>query len=140
MPYTRFARLFGAVLLVTNLSGCMSLYDPYAYQKDTSLKVEVLNWMDKAKDSLKRYELPTEYIRLELLKAYEYEKNRPKNIESAQLWAIMTDSTEAGSPMGFLSFWRKKHKLSAAFVEQSKIEVGQNFDRIIRLESLKLKK
>ena len=128
------------LLLALTTSACVSLYDAFAYQQATALKVETLDLMRKGTEPFSQHETRAEDLRLKLLKACEYEKSRPKNSESAQMWRIMTDSTEAGSALGFVEFWKKKGALSPAFVRESQGQVGQNFDRVIRLESLKLKK
>jgi hypothetical protein len=128
------------LLLALVVSACVSLYDSFAYQQATALKVETLDLMDKGTEPFSQHQSQAADLRLKLLKAYEYEKGRPKNDESTGMWRIMTDSTEAGSPVAFLEFWKRKGAVNPAFVREQKEQVGQNFDRVIRLESLKLKK
>ncbi len=128
------------LLLALAVSACVSLYDSFAYQQATALKVETLDLMSKGTEPFSQHQTHADDLRLKLLKAYEYEKSRPKNVESAEMWRIMTDSTEGGSPLAFLELWKKKGAVGKAFVRESQGQVSQNFDRVIKLESLKLKK
>jgi hypothetical protein len=75
-------------------------------------------------------------------KAYEYEKNRPKNTITTEMWQEMIDSN--GHLMGgFLTFWKNKNDkneaLSIAHIRNQKESIGEAFDHIAQLESKKIK-
>lgn len=129
--------LFGAIVLVTSCA-TISKFDQYSYTQATSLKVDALNTMTNASDSFYLYAPEVTQLRTEFSKIYEYEKNKPKNEVTTKMWIVLIDST--GSSLGgFLTRWQKETRLDTAFINQSKILVGQSFDQISELESGKTK-
>lgn len=131
--------LIGLALFV--MSGCrtfMSVFDQYAYQQTTSLKVDALNVMTLATDSFSRHQQEVALLETNLQKIYEYERNRPKNEISVRMWDLLLK--EDGHLLtGFLRRWQQKATLSKAFVDNQKKIVGDAFDQISGLESGKLK-
>ncbi|MBA4358003.1 MAG: hypothetical protein C0405_09805 [Desulfovibrio sp.] len=134
-------RSLAALLLACAwLAGCASIapYSQKAYEQATSLKVEALAVMDKAESPFAGQKAVVEALRLNLDKAYEYAKGRPKNEISTRQWAILKDPSR-NSLGGFLKRWEEKQTLSEAFIAQAKDLVADGFDTVIGLESGKIK-
>lgn len=128
------------ILFFVGLFGCASTiatYDHYAYVQTTDLKVEALALMDKAVDSAIKYLPAIEGIEMKLNKAYEYEKGRPKNEITSNMWELLKnpDKHLLG---GVLKRWRDEKQLSAGFIENEKKIISDAFDIISGLESKKL--
>ena len=128
------------VVALMALASCatISKFDQYSYTQATSIKVDALNIMNGASDSFALHQPAVAQLRTELSKIYEYEKNKPKNEATAKMWLVLIDSSGA-SLGGFLTRWQKETKLDTAFINQSKILIGQSFDQISGLESGKIK-
>ncbi|MBN8876858.1 MAG: hypothetical protein J0I32_04875 [Sphingobacteriales bacterium] len=130
-----------AVIVMTAIfTGCsiISKFDQYAYSQSTSVKVDALNLMDDAVDSVSLHAADIAGVQASIDKIYEYEKNRPKNAISAKMWSVMKDST--GHLFGgFITRWQKEKKLDAVFISESKLLIGDAFDQISQLESGKIK-
>jgi len=140
MSFMKFSTLFGPLCFLV-LLGCastISTYDQYAYVQTTSLKVEALALMDKAIDSVSKYLPAIEKIEIKLNKAYEYEKGRPNNEISTQMWEILR-SPDKHLLGGLLKRWRDEIRLSAGFIDNEKKLIGEAFDIIAGLESKKIK-
>jgi hypothetical protein len=132
--------MIGLVIFL-GLLGCastISTYDQYAYIQTTSLKVEALSLMDKAVDSVGQYLPAIEEIEMKLNKAYEYEKGRPNNEISTQMWEILR-SPDKHLLGGVFKRWRDEKRLNAGFIDNEKKIIGKAFDIIAELESKKIK-
>ena len=132
------AFLFACLLLMAASCSTIAKFDQYSYAQATSLKVDAMNVMSSATDSFKLHTTEVTQLRTNLSKIYEYEKNKPKNIVTTKMWSVLIDST-GGSLGGFLTRWQKKNILDTAFINQSKILIGESFDQISALESGKIK-
>lgn len=137
---TKRAMAFIAIgtLLLASSCATISKFDQYSYTQATSLKVDAMNVMSMATDSFKMHNADVAQLRTDLSKIYEYEKNKPKNVITTKMWSVLIDSTGA-SLGGFLTRWQKKNTLDTAFINQSKILIGESFDQISGLESGKIK-
>jgi hypothetical protein len=126
--------------LLILLVGCfsMSTFDQYVYTQTTSLKVDALNVMDRATTDYASQADVVADLQSKLQKIYEYERNRPKNEISLQLWntLLASDGNLLG---GFLQRWKTETKLHATFISEEKKLVGKAFDEIAGLESGKIK-
>jgi len=96
MEKNNLLRKNGLIILFLSLliSGCatsISRYDQHAYMQTTSLKVDALNLMDSAKDEYNSHIIAVQELQTNLQKAYEYEKNRPKNEITIKLWDKLLD-------------------------------------------------
>lgn len=127
-------------VLLTIFLSCktISSFDQYAYIQATSLKVDALNLMEKATTSYTAHIQEVLPLKANIEKAYEYEKHRPKNEITANMWQIIKD-TSRNLLGGFLTRWQAKDSLSPAFVNEAKMQVGEAFDLLIELESKKIK-
>lgn len=127
-------------LMLIIAAGCstISTFDQYAYMQATSLKVDALAIMDLAVDSASHHAADIREITMEIDKAYEYEKLRPKNEISAEMWSILK-SPDRNLFGGFLKRWQEKQVLKPAYIQDKKEQIVKAFDIIAELESDKLK-
>lgn len=151
IPYDTFTRYSNlcmnpikpstAIVIFTLLSvacATISKFDQYSYSQATSIKVDALNMMDAATDSFPGHQEAVNGIMTSIDKIYEYEKNRPKNVVTEKMWALMKD-TSGHLYGGFISRWKKEGKLDKVFIMESKKLIGESFDEIAQLESGKIK-
>ena len=136
---TLFRNLTLLILLVS-FFGCatISSFDQYAYTQTTSLKVDVLNTMDLAVNEYKTQEATVQELQTKLQKVYEYEKNRPKNEITFNMWDMLLNP-DGHLVGGFLKRWKTDGKLSKTFIDNDKKIVSDAFDQIAGLESHKIK-
>ena len=126
------------VLLSFAACATISSFDQYAYTQTTSLKVDALNAMDLATQEYTSHEKAVQELNTKLQKAYEYERNRPKNEITIKMWDKILDAN--GHLLGgFIKRWETKQKLNETFISEEKKLVGQAFDQIAGLESHKIK-
>ncbi|MFD0962958.1 hypothetical protein [Pseudofulvibacter geojedonensis] len=127
---------FLAITLLT-LTACNSIktaiYDQYSYQQEIALKVETNSLLNHATEPYTDYKEEVEKLLLEMEKMEEYEKNKPNNSISYKMWELMTDE-ERNSVAGLFKMWKEKGQLSAVFLEESKVQVSQAFDALIKYE------
>lgn len=133
-------RNIASIFLLLSFIGCASIssFDQQAYYQTTSLKVDALNIMDLAKDEYSVYEKSVREFETQVQKIYEYEKNRPKNEITIQLWDKLLDQN--GHLLGgFLNRWETDKKFGETYIVEAKKLVDKAFDQIAGLESKKLK-
>ena len=131
-----------SLLMVLMLTACgmtISSYDQQAYTQTTSLKVDALNLMDSAGDNYEKQAAAVQNLQINLQKAYEYEKNRPKNDVTVRLCDKLLDKN--GHLLGgFIERWKTEKRLGSTFISNCKDQVGEAFDMISGLESKKIKR
>ena len=127
-----------SVFLLSSSCATISTFSPAAYEQATSLKVDALTLMDKATDPFNGHGSEAEALSSRVEKAYEFAKGRPKDEVSTRQWAILKDP-DRNLLGGFLKRWKEKSTLSSVFIAQAKGLVADAFDRIIGLESGKVK-
>jgi hypothetical protein len=130
------------ILLNTLAGGCVSNvaeYDRVSYQQAVALKVESLNLMDKAVEPYSDYEISVDALLVNLEKAYEYDKGRPKNEAVARQWEILKDPNR--NLLGhFLQRWKDEGHLGKAYILGQKKNVSLAYDEIIGLLSGQIKR
>jgi hypothetical protein len=133
-----FAILAGLAIILYGCSPLISKYDQYSYLETTSLKVEAMNMISMATDSVTRHLAEIDALGLRMEKICEYEKGKPYNTITAEQWKLLKspDNNLCG---GFIKEWRSKSVLKAAYVEDKKEQIGKAFDIIIDLETHKIK-
>jgi len=96
----RLKAFAGIFIIMFCFYGCgptISQFDQYAYTQTTSLKVDVLNVMDKAVDSYTSHTTDVDQVNTELMKNIEYEKHRAKNQITIDMynimWKLLNDNT-----------------------------------------------
>jgi hypothetical protein len=136
----KLTRQLVLLLFLFSFAACASIspFDQYAYTQTTSLKVDALNIMSLATKEYSASEKTVQELQTNLQKVYEYEKNRPKNEITLQLWDKLLDAN--GHLLGgFIMRWQNESKLNAVFVQEEKKIVAEAFDQIAGLESHKIK-
>jgi len=131
---------FALILSLITLTACATIspFSEQAYQQATSLKVDALALIDKASDPYPSHKSDVDTLILNIDKAYEYAKGRPKNEESTKQWAII-ENPNGHSLGGFLKRWQDKNTIDAEEIEDAKNLVSDGFDTVIGLESGKIK-
>lgn len=137
---TIVSRNFIAASACIFLAACSLIahYDQVAYEHATSAKVDTLALMDKATGNYDEHQKEVEALITELNKAYEYDRGRPLNKITVAQWDVLRDPNR-NLVGGFLKMWKTKGNLSATFIAEKKLQIGDAFDQIIALESGKQK-
>ncbi len=137
-----FKPLVIAVVLLFTLTACthyIATYDQHAYAQTTSLKVDVLNLIDKSTEAYSLHQPVIAKVTSDIMKAIEYEKHRPKNSITVRMWSKMMDSTGQNGIIGrYLESWKSDNTKSRALINEIKPQVSQGFDLIADLESQKI--
>ena len=131
-------QLINLIVIISFLFiSCESLktatFDQHSYQKATEIKVMSSQLMDQATYPYNDYEKEVTNLLSELDKIVEYEKNKPYNDISLEMWKILSDK-ERNLLAGFLKRWKEQNKMSEVFVEQAKSQVIEAIDLIINYE------
>ncbi|MEP6803577.1 MAG: hypothetical protein ABI892_03565 [Flavobacterium sp.] len=131
-----------ALLIVFSfaISSCTStktaLFDQYSYEKTIELKVEATKLMSKATTPYNSHKEEVENLFLNIEKLAEYEKNKPNNEITFEMWKILNDK-EKNLLAGLFKRWQTKGILSPVFLEESKKQVLDALDLLIQYESKK---
>jgi hypothetical protein len=139
--------IFAGVPLVTTavLCACSTIatYDQVAYEHAVNAKVDTLALVGKATEPYANNVKSIEAVNLELNKAYEYDKGRPLNQKTLQLWEQLlvekADDPDSGIYPRFLHIWQRQGTISLAAVTGKQQRIALAFDQIIGLESGKNK-
>jgi hypothetical protein len=129
-------RLLPLLLLV----GCTTIapFDQEAYKTATALKVDTLVVMSKATESYARHQREIAALQIALDKAYEYDRNRPLNEITIQMWDKLRNP-QGALLGGFLQEWKEDGPLLPTYVQRKKTQISEGFDNVIQLESGKMK-
>ncbi|WP_291152205.1 hypothetical protein [Flavobacterium sp. UBA7680] len=109
------------------------MFDQYSYEKTIELKVETINLMNKSTTSYSENKQEIDKLFLDIEKLVEYEKNKPDNEITFQLWKTLNDK-EKNLVAGFFKHWETKGIISKSFLEESKIQIREAFDLLIQYE------
>jgi hypothetical protein len=126
-----------SLLVMLQLIGCSTTtpkFDRIAYEKAVSLKVDSLALMNHGTEPYIKYIKSIENLKLELSKAYEYAKGKPKNQIITKQWKIIR-SPEHNQIGGYLKRWKEKGRLSKIFIVEAQKLITKGFDQVIGLES-----
>jgi hypothetical protein len=135
---TKTMALF-ALLLINGCSPLISNFDQVSYQQATSLKVDALNLMDEATESYVANVADAKILQANIDKAIEYDKHRPHNEITNEMWAVMNDP-QKNLLGGFLVKWKADGKCSSVYISEKKKQISFSFDQIAELESKKIQK
>ena len=132
---------FAVLGLLLFATGCstISRYDQYSYMQAVNLKVDSLKVMDSAGEAYSGHKPDVQDIRIRTEKAFEYEKGRPKNQVTTDMWKLMIDP-KGDLLGGFFALWEGSGTLGSAYIQQKEKQISTGFDDIIGLESEKIKK
>lgn len=131
-----------AFCLLLAITGCktVAMFDQYAYTQTTSLKIDVLNLIDKSTEPYSSHVKECETVISDLMKMREYEKHRPNDNITFKMWDKMIDSTGKDGIIGsYITNWKADEKESPVFISEAKKIMIQGFDFIAELESKKIK-
>jgi hypothetical protein len=139
-PKKRGFFLHPAFLMTMLLAGCIHLvsyYDSQSYKNLTDLKASAsILFDDLSQDPAGKGEkAELDSLRLDLEKAYEYEKGKEKNGET-----ITQISTVRKIYDGMLQLLKKKEKLSDDYIAEKKTQMMDAFDIAIKTETEKISK
>jgi hypothetical protein len=127
-------------ILLWGCGNTIALFDQYAYTQTTSIKIDVMNLMDKSNESYTTHLNDVNTVVSEVMKMKEYEKHRGNDLITYKMWNVLLDSTGQKGMIGkYLVKWKADDKEHAAFITDAKGLVSQGFDYIAELESKKLK-
>jgi len=137
----KFKLISQFALITIFLLACdtMSHFDAFSYKETISAKVEALDIMSFATEEYAGHKKEIHDLNLNLQKIYEYEKNRPKNVETTKMWEILLNP-DKNLYGGFLKRWQNDSTLNKFFIDEAKVQVAEAFDMIIDLENGKIKK
>jgi hypothetical protein len=124
---------FVLILLTSGCSPTISLFDQYAYQQTTAIKVDTHDLMQMATDDYRLHSKEIGDLDKGIRKIYEYDKNRPKNEKTVQQWDILMNPG-GGLLGGFLKQWKDQGRLDSVYIAEKVTQIGKGFDQIIYLE------
>jgi hypothetical protein len=122
------------------ISSCSSIahFDQVAYSQITAVESDALSMMDKATEDYSLHKQEIDIVSNRIQQAYLYDKNRPKNKITEEMWNLIIDP-DGHLYGGFIARWKSEGKLKPVFIAEAKKKVQENFDRIAQLESKKIK-
>lgn len=139
---------FSIVQIGFSCKTLITTYDQYSYTQLSSVKVEVLNMMDKAESDYSSNEKDIIEVIKKVEKAKEYDSHKPNNEIMASMWIVLYERINSNSlegvsghqyPKGFFPKWKSEKKQSEIFIKEAKLIIADLFDLILDLESKKLK-
>lgn len=137
MKYLKLKRLAFLIAISFAICSCNStrtaLFDQYSYEKTIELKVEATKLMNKATTPYNSHKEEVETLLLNIEKLSEYEKNKPNNEITFEMWKILNDK-EKNLLSGFFKRWQTKGILSPVFLDESQKQVLDALDLLIQYE------
>ncbi|WP_443947446.1 hypothetical protein ACJVDH_10080 [Pedobacter sp. AW1-32] len=130
--------VFLYIAILFSACSLISKFDQYAYVQSTSLKVETLALLDEGTNNYAEKVTDVKALEMKLLKAYEYERFRPKNEITTAQWKLIVDP-EGNLFGGAMRLWAEQKKLSKTYIENKKVQLSKAFDEISTLEASKIK-
>jgi hypothetical protein len=130
-----------AIVAACSLVACLTTISPYsevAYQQATAVKAEAMTVISNATAPYSGHEAEVKTLELDVEKAYEYARGRPKNEISTKQWEIIRDPN-GHSLVGLLERWKREGTLGQGFVTEEKGVISDQLDTVIDLESGKPK-
>jgi hypothetical protein len=134
-----------ALFACVALTSCsfLSPYDQAAYAQAVNLKVDTLALVDKATQSYTEHAGDISKLNLALAKGYEYDKNRSHNEITRKMWEVLLFKNPSDPRDGilprFFEEWKTAGTLKPAEIANNKQDIGNAFDKIIQLESGKIR-
>ena len=92
--------------------------------------------MDDATEAYAKHQAEIQELLSEVEKLKEYEKYKPNNEISFQMWKILSDK-ERNLLAGFFQRWKEKGSLSPTFTNEVKGQVVEALNLIIEYEAQK---
>lgn len=122
-------------LIALSSSACVTLagYDQQAYENATTLKAEVIAFINQAGTSCNIDEDKKYALMVRLESAYEYANGVEYNNEAASNWRDQID----GLVDSYFVACNEQNKVSRGFFDGVKEQINEGFDTIICLEANK---
>jgi hypothetical protein len=137
--FTRFTPvLFLLLILLSNCSMFKPKFDPVGHQYAVTIKKEALALIDKAGESYSLHRDAVYLLMTRVERAYENARLKYKNDGITGIWDVMR-SPEANRLARFMLDWEKADILDAAYREEAKKLLQENFDLLIKIEESKKK-
>jgi len=130
-----FILLISMTLLSCN-SFKTALYDQYSYERSISLKVDALELMNDATEPYTEHIEEINSYLVEFQKLKEYEKNKANNELSYEMIKLI-GNPENNLLGGFFKSWKSKDRISGVMIRETKEQVGEAFDILIKYEAKK---
>lgn len=129
------------LLLATSfLISCNALktapYDQFSYQKTTEIKVDAIRLIDKATSLYQDNITEIQHLENEIAKIVEYEKYKPNNELTYEMWQILANENK-NLLAGFFKRWKEKEKLSPFFVKEAKTQITEAMNLLLQYEGKK---
>lgn len=136
----KVTRVLSTAVICAAIAGCQSIspFNEYAYEHDTSLKVDAIALVNKSNESYSQHSTEVAALEAHCLKEYEYAKGLPKNEDTANQWKIITDPN-GDSLFAYFELWKSEGQVSPAEAKDASDQLSKHFDQIIQLESGKVK-
>ncbi len=131
---TKILLLFSICTLLWSCESTRTaIFDQYSYQKTIELKVETKQLLGKSSQVYEANEAEINQLLLNVAKLTEYEKNKPNNETSYEMWQLMANE-EKNLLAGFFKYWKEKKTVSTAFKEEAEKQIMEAFDVLIQFE------
>ena len=130
-----------SVLTILLMASCalVSDFDQNSYSATTEIKMLAVALVSKGLEPASTHASEIAYLEAKLSAQLAYEDGKGKtNKLTAEQWRILI-SYDHNLLGAFLKDWKSGIPLSAAYVAEKKIQVGEAFDEILRLEGSKAK-
>jgi hypothetical protein len=117
------------------IAGCSSIAIQAAYANAVALKVDTLALMESATNSYSSQRKEIATLERQMQKTYEYDRGRPVNEKTMQMWDVLLKTDPAHPENGiwprFLERWRESYRLSAAYIRDKSENVASAFDKFV---------
>lgn len=130
--------LLSVSLILSACAPSIAHFDPIAYERTISLKVETLALVAQAGEPFNQHAGTVAALQKELEKAYEAAKGRPNNEYTARQWEVLKNP-EGNLVGGFFRHWRENNILRPVMITELQKQIAEAFDQIIGLEGGKIK-
>jgi len=127
-----------SIALLTCNSFKTALYDQYSYERSISLKVDALELMNEATEPYAEHVEEVKTYLVEFQKLKEYEKNKANNELSYEMIKLI-GNPEKNLLGGFFKRWKEKNTISKIMIGETKGQIGEAFDILIKYEAKKNK-
>lgn len=137
MRHFKLKEFLFLLILLFSFNSCNStrtaLFDQYSYKKTIELKVKTTSLINKASTPYSENKIDIDNLFLDIEKLIEYEKNKPDNKITFQMWKVLNDS-EKNLLAGFFKNWQAKETLSEPYIDEFHKQMLEAFDLLIQYE------
>ncbi len=128
------------IFITTLFISCGSLktapFDQYSYQKTIEIKFDALDLIDKATSNYEDHKLEVQNLENEIEKILEYERYKPNNEITYEIWKILSNK-EKNLLSAFFKRWKEKKTLNSFFIKEAKQQITEAMNILIQYEGKK---